>query len=114
MTHYRRNHCSQCADYGTNHSTVHTVTGSRRWSTMNVGLDVREVKPPFWRCRFLVNGLPISYHLPDPIHHRPVAKISANSCGGTTSSCSYVQSFGFLSARQRRNGAVGRAPSPAM
>src|ERR1051326_5943548 len=40
------------------------------------------------------------------LHYRPLENIDSISCGGTTSSCSYVQSFGFLSVRQRRNCAV--------
>ncbi len=36
------------------------------------------------------------------ITQRPLAKISISSCGGTTSSCAYVQSFGLLSIRHLR------------
>src|ERR1044072_707372 len=46
------------------------------------------------------------------VNHVP--KISSISCGATTSNCSYVQSAGFLSVRQRRKCAVCRKRSPCM
>src|SRR4051812_12595325 len=48
------------------------------------------------------------------LHWRSVAKMAASSWGGTTSSCSKVQSRGRLSVRQRRNCAVWRKRSPSM
>jgi DNA ligase D-like protein (predicted polymerase) len=46
--------------------------------------------------------------------HRPLAKMSASSCGATTSSCAYVHSCGALSVRQRRNCAMWRKRVPCM
>ena len=47
--------------------------------------------------------------------HRSLRRrIAASSCGGTTSSCAYVQSRGGLSVRQRRNCAVWRKRAPCM
>src|SRR5215470_175401 len=46
--------------------------------------------------------------------YRPLAKIAASSCGGTTSSCAYEQSLGFLSGRQQRKCAMCRKRLPCM
>lgn len=46
--------------------------------------------------------------------YRPRPKMSAISCGATTSSCSYVQSLGFLSVRHLRNCAICRKRLPCM
>src|SRR5580704_16005707 len=44
----------------------------------------------------------------------PAATIAANSWGGTTSSCAYVHSLGFLSPRHLRKRAICRNRDPCM